>query len=86
MDEPCTVTMDSAGRLVIPAEVRRELALTGGTELILEVDRGTICLRPAATGGVRTRGRRWVVTSALVGPVPDHRDLRDERASRLVPK
>lgn len=84
MEDVHTITMDAAGRLVIPAAVRRELALAGGTELIVEVHGGALHLRPAARGGVTARGRRLVVTSALTGAMPDHRDLRDERDDRIV--
>lgn len=84
MDETYTATMDAAGRLVIPAAVRRELALVAGTELVIEVLGGALHLRPAANANVSARGRRWVVTSPLVGAVPDHRELRDERDERLL--
>lgn len=80
MDHIHTITMDSAGRLVIPAAVRRELALVGGAELAIDVSAGTIVLKPTATAVVAARGRLLVVRSALTGPVPDHRDVREERA------
>lgn len=82
MDAPITVTMDAAGRLVIPAVVRRELALVGGAELVVDVQGGTIHLRPASGAVVTTRGRRLVVRSALTGPVPDHRELREARIAK----
>lgn len=82
MDGPLTITMDAAGRLVIPAAVRRELALVGGAELVVDVQAGTIVLRPAGGATIAKRGRRLVVSSALTGPVPDHRELRDERIVR----
>jgi AbrB family looped-hinge helix DNA binding protein len=83
MAEPCTTTVDAAGRLVLPAVVRRELALVGGTELEVEVVGGMVCLRPLARAPLATRGRLLVVAGALAGPVPDHRALRDERTERL---
>lgn len=82
MEDPVTITMDAAGRLVIPVAVRRELALAGGTELVVEVEGGAIHLRPAGQAALVPRGRRLVVRSALVGPVPDHRELREDRAAR----
>ena len=83
MEDPITITMDAAGRLVIPASVRRELALVGGAELTVEVDGDTLRLRPTGHAAVVQRERRLVVRSALTGPVPDHRELREERASGL---
>ncbi len=82
MEAPVTITMDAAGRLVIPAAVRRELALVGEAELVVDVHAGTIHLRPAGGAAVAVRGRRLVVRSALTGPVPDHRAIRDERTAR----
>ncbi|MCK6527244.1 AbrB/MazE/SpoVT family DNA-binding domain-containing protein [Myxococcota bacterium] len=79
MESPLTITIDAAGRLVIPAAVRRELAIVGGTELAVEVEGGVIHLRPTGSAALARRGRRIVVRSALTGPVPDHRDVRDER-------
>ena len=80
MDHLHTITMDSAGRLVIPAAVRRELALVGAAELAIDVTAGSIVLKPTATAVVAARGRRLVVRSALTGPVPDHRETRAQRA------
>ena len=76
------MTIDAAGRIVIPAAVRRELALAEGTELAVDVSGGTIHLRPSASAAVAVRGRRLVVRSSLSGPVPDHRALREERIDR----
>lgn len=84
MEAPITITMDAAGRLVIPVAVRRELALVGGTELVVDVAGGTIQLRPTSTAAVASRGRRLVVRSALTGAVPDHRELREERAAVVL--
>lgn len=83
MEQPHTITMDASGRLVIPAAVRRELALVGGAELLVEVHGGAVHLRPASGAAVTSRGRRLVVASALTGPVLDHRQLREEREGRL---
>ena len=83
MEKPPTITMDAAGRLVIPAGVRRELALVGGAEFVVDVQAGMIQLRPTARAALAKRGRRLVIRSALTGPVPDHRELREERAAGL---
>lgn len=84
MEEPLTITMDAAGRLVIPAAIRRELALVGGAELLVDVQGGAIHLRPTAHAAVASRGGRLVVRSALAGPVPDHREIREQRDRRIV--
>ena len=86
MEDPVTISMDAAGRLVIPAAVRKELALVGGADLVVEVHGGTIQLRPAGNATLARRGRRLVVRSALVGDVPDHRELREERAAKIAGK
>ena len=80
---PDLVTMDAAGRLVIPSAIRRELALVGGSEFSLSVEGGAIHLEPLAHAKVERRAGRLVVTSPLAGAVPDHRALRDERLDGL---
>jgi AbrB family looped-hinge helix DNA binding protein len=82
VDMADSVTMDSAGRVILPAAVRRELALAAGTTLNLEVVDGAIVLRAAEGAHLVRRAGRLVVRSALVGPAPDHRDLREERLQR----
>lgn len=84
MEPSQTITMDAAGRLIIPAAIRRELALVGGAELLIDVQGGTIQLRPTAKAAVANRGGRLVVRSALTGPVPDHREIREERSKRIA--
>lgn len=79
MASTLVITIDSSGRLVIPAAVRRDLALAGGTELAVEVEGGAIHLRPMGNAALSRRGRRLVVRAALTGPVPDHREVREER-------
>ena len=39
-----TATIDRAGRVVIPAAIRKELGLEPGGELLIHVDNGTIQL------------------------------------------
>jgi AbrB family looped-hinge helix DNA binding protein len=76
--------MDGAGRIVIPAALRRELALGNGSELEIEVDGGAIVLRPVGGARPERRAGRLVVGGSLAGPVPDHRDLREESTERLL--
>lgn len=49
------VSIDQAGRVVIPKDVRDRLALDGNSELDIDVDGDTIILTP-----VRARNRRVV--------------------------
>ena len=41
-------TIDSAGRVVIPKEIRRQAGLTAGTELEIRCRNGVIEIEPAA--------------------------------------
>jgi AbrB family looped-hinge helix DNA binding protein len=54
-----TVTIDKAGRIVIPAGVRERLGLRAGTPLELSVEDAAIRLAPAAAPPqlVKRRGR-----------------------------
>ena len=78
------ITIDGSGRIVIPARVRRALALAKGSQLELEVEDSAIRLRPVANARVEKRGQRLVITSPLVGPTPDHRELREERVTDIA--
>jgi len=54
-------TIDRAGRVVIPAELRRRLGLTPGTELKLEIEGFAIRIARAVAGPeVLERGGRLV--------------------------
>lgn len=74
-----TVTIDKFGRLVIPAKIRKALALSPGTELDCVVEGDSIRLEPIGGAKVESRASRLVITSALVGEVPDHREIREQR-------
>lgn len=52
------VTIDRFGRIVIPKKARKQLGLSEGTKLQLEVVEGTVVLRPDVPTGrlVRERG------------------------------
>jgi len=67
-----TVTMDRAGRIVVPRPVRERFGLTGGShemELIEEPD--GIVLRPAGTEVAATRDASgWVVFHSDSDDVP----------------
>lgn len=60
-DSPMITTIDRAGRLVIPAEVRKRLGLSAGTELELVVEGFAIRLVRAVAGPeLVRRGERLV--------------------------
>ena len=59
---PMTTTIDKAGRVVIPAEVRKQLGLAAGTELEMKIEGFTIRLvRSVAGPELVRRGERLVV-------------------------
>lgn len=77
------VTIDAAGRVVVPKDVRDRLALVAGHRLLLTDDGGRLVLQPipeaprlVVVDGV------LVVADPLLGELPDHRSLRDERSDR----
>jgi len=60
-----TTTMDPAGRLVIPAEVRREAAIEPGTPLDVRWRDGVIEIEPRPTAvSLERRGRLLVARPA----------------------
>jgi AbrB family looped-hinge helix DNA binding protein len=83
-------TIDSAGRLVIPKEVRREAGLRPGMPLEVRWQNGRIEIEPAPlVVDVERRGRLTVaVPRRAVPPLPAdevegvRRTLRRERAGR----
>ena len=59
-----TVTIDKAGRIVIPKDIRDELRLGAGDTLTLESEGESVTLRPytrwhAAAKGTRCMGFWW---------------------------
>jgi len=69
--QPIVTSLGRQGRLVIPAEARRELALEPGDELIVRVEDGVLLVEPRATAlrRVQAEVRNWV---------PQDRSLADE--------
>ncbi len=79
-----TLTIDGAGRLVLPKPVREELRLSAGDSLELETSEGEIVLRPvrgAAT--MRKKQGVWVMSTGkpLSAEVVNQtiREIRNER-------
>jgi AbrB family looped-hinge helix DNA binding protein len=59
-----TVTIDKAGRVVIPKTLRDELRLSPGDSLVLESDAGSMVLRPVrSASALRKEHGIWVFGS-----------------------
>ena len=64
---PMITTIDKAGRVVIPAEVRKRLGLTAGTELEMVIEGFALRLVRAVAGPqLVRRGERLVVRPRAV--------------------
>jgi AbrB family looped-hinge helix DNA binding protein len=72
------ITIDGAGRLVIPKAMRTRLQLVPGRRLRVIEDGGRLVLEPAedVSKPVEVNGL-LVIRGKLRGPVPDHRALRE---------
>ncbi len=87
-----TLTVDKAGRIVLPKPIRDEMLLHAGDSLELESSEGQIVLRPIRrTAQMRLRDGIWVfrtgqpVSASSVDETI--RQLRDDRAqSALHPR
>jgi AbrB family looped-hinge helix DNA binding protein len=85
MSNATTTTMDAAGRLVIPKEVRQEAALEPGVVLDVRWRDGVIELEPQpAAVTLRRRGRLLVASPG--GKIPALRAAAVERTRRAVRK
>lgn len=80
-----TVTIDDAGRLVIPQAIRQRLHLQAGSRLLLTERDSQIILEaePSEARLIEVSGV-LVVAGELEGTIPDHRDLRSERLDHLA--
>jgi len=74
-------TMDSAGRLVIPSEIRREAALEPGVPLEVRWRDGVIEIEPQSLAVTLKRKGRLLVASPA-GKVPALRTATVERTRR----
>ena len=76
------VTIDEAGRLVVPQGLRRQLGLSPGTQLRVEVEGDRLVLEPQRPDPtMRDEGGLLILEGTLAEDVPDHRELRAERAA-----
>ena len=86
-----TLTLDKAGRLVLPKPVRDELQLGPGDSLELESSEDRIVLRPArGSGSMRKEQGVWVFDSgqplAAETVHKTMRRVRDERERKTLGK
>lgn len=79
-----TTTMDAAGRLVIPREIRREAGLEPGVPLDVRWRDGVIEIEPQPLAVTIARRGRLLVASPMTGPVPRLRSATVERTRREV--
>lgn len=80
-----TVTIDAAGRLVVPLPVRRHLRLVAGSRLRITESRDSILLEPEhEEPRIQEEHGILVVGGQLQGDLPDHRDIRQDRLNQLA--
>jgi AbrB family looped-hinge helix DNA binding protein len=79
-----TVTIDKAGRVVIPKEIRDELRLEAGDTLELESEGERVTLRPVNTGPLLQRERGvWVFRGSKALSLDEANEIVSEtRADR----
>jgi AbrB family looped-hinge helix DNA binding protein len=79
-----TLTVDKAGRIVLPKPVRDELQLGAGDSLELEVSEDQIVLRPVrGTVGLRKKQGVWVMDiDEPLSAATVERTMRDIRRER----
>jgi AbrB family looped-hinge helix DNA binding protein len=84
-----TLTLDKAGRVVLPKPVRDEMQLRAGDSLELESSEDRIVLRPQRGGsGLHKKQGIWVFTTGE--PIPAEatdkalREIRNERELRFL--
>ena len=79
-----TLTVDKAGRVVLPKPVRDELQLSAGDSLELEISEEQIVLRPVrGRVGMRKKQGIWVLDfDEPISAAATNRVLRDTRRER----
>ncbi len=79
------ITIDAAGRLVVPKAIRTKLHLQEGTRLrVREEDGKRLVLEPVSGEGVPVEvDGLLVIRGRLVGEIPDHREQRAQRIRSL---
>lgn len=81
------ITIDEAGRVIIPIEIRRRLRLRAGSRLQLVEEDERLVLTPKSSDViVKEKGGILVLTASAGDEIPDHRDIRHERLNHFAPK
>lgn len=77
MDDAMTVTIDKAGRLVVPKAIREEAGVTPGMHLRIRVRDGRIEIDPPYAR-VRTVRRHGLLIAEAIDPIPtlSHKEVR----------
>ena len=80
------ITIDRAGRLVVPKDIRKRLHLRGGSRIRLtEEDNQRLVLEPVDDADCLVEvGGLLIATGTHRGEWVDHRTLRDERIEDLA--
>ena len=78
-----TVTMDRAGRLVIPSEIRREAGIEPGAPLEIRLRDGVVEIEPQAMQ-VRFEQQGHLLVAVPVRPVPPLTSAMVERTRRAI--
>lgn len=79
------ITIDAAGRLVVPKAIRERLQLEDGTRLRVREDAGRrLVLEPITEDAVPAEVNGiLIIRGRLLGEIPDHRELRRQRIRAL---
>jgi AbrB family looped-hinge helix DNA binding protein len=80
-----SITIDKAGRLVLPKDIREQLGLSAGDELELSVGEDSVTLRPKANASSLKRiNGRWVwATGTPMEPDFLLKQLEKSRTDRM---
>lgn len=82
-----TITLDSAGRLVLPRKIREYLHLRGGSRMSLEAERDSVRLVPMPDEEariVKRNGRHVIETSTPLAVSEIRQAILAEREERLI--
>jgi len=79
------ITIDDAGRIVVPQALRRQLGLAPGTRLRVDVEGERLVLDPEPPDpALREEDGLLIVETPVEGDILDHREVRAERIARLT--
>jgi len=77
-------TIDAAGRIVIPLELRRAAGIEPGVVLDLRLENGAVVIEPAATTVRIERRRRFAVANPVPVIPPLTNDIVQETRDQLA--